>query len=105
MATRNLKGVSRPIGANEILIKPPHQGTDADGSSVVIVRDENPTRIDEVTSELIYLGWAEYGEDESAPVWKIRRIQLVGTVWEQKYVQGKQEYIFVWNDRSSYTYF
>jgi hypothetical protein len=101
---RNFGNKSRPVDAQINPLKIPHEGADAHGRVITLTRDETPTRIDEVTNELFYLGWAEYGSDESDPVWKIRRIQLVGTVWEQKYAGGEQEYRYAWSNRSMLNY-
>ena len=101
---RNTWNKQRPIGTNTHPAKFDTEGTDAHGREISLVRDENPIRIDCVTDELYYLGWAEYGSDEADPVWKIRRIQLVGTVWEQKYAFGNQFYRYVWSNRSMLPY-
>lgn len=101
---RNKTTVVRPIGTNTAPIKFDTEGTDANGREIVLARPEVPTRIDEVSDTLFYLGWAELATAEGDPLWKIRRIQLVGTVWEQKYVNGNEFYRNVWNDRASYIY-
>ena len=100
---RDKGNVVRPIGV-EIDFKSPTEGHDANGRPSQIVKDEFPTRIDEVSDTLFYLGWAELGSSESDPVWKIRRIQQVGTVWEQKYAYGNQFYRYKWSDRSVLPY-
>lgn len=95
---------SRPIGLNLGIYKPQTEGTDAHGRDIYLMRDDNPTRIDMVTDELIYLGWAEYGSSESDQVWKIRKIILQGTVWKQLYANGEQTFVNSWTDRSIYNY-
>jgi hypothetical protein len=102
---RNKATKLRPIGTNTAPIKFDTEGTDANGREIVLARPEVPTRIDEVSDTLFYLGWAELATPTSEPLWKIRRIQQVGTVWEQKYVNGEEFYRYVWDDRSSYDYF
>jgi len=87
----------------------PTEGTDAYGREAQVVKDEVTTRVDEVSKTLFYLGWAEYGMPEDEPFWKIRRIQQVGSVWEQKYaVDGydgpNQFYRFKWSRRYFLTY-
>lgn len=101
---RNKATKQRPIGTNTAPIKFDTEGTDANGREIVLARPEVPTRIDEVSDTLFYLGWAELATPEDEPLWKIRRIQQVGTVWEQKYVNGEEFYRYVWDDRASYTY-
>ena len=104
-ATGRITGTKfRAIGVNEVPIKFDTEGHDAHGREINLIRDDNPTRIDCVTDELYYLGWAEYGSDESEPVWKIRRIQKNGTIWEQKYAGGEQFFRYRWSNRSMLTY-
>jgi len=94
----------RPVGANTNPEKYSTEGTDAQGRYTVIVKDEIPTRIDEVSDTLFYLGWAEFGDDEDDPVWKIRRIQQIGNVWYQEYAYGGQWYRYKWTERSLLPY-
>lgn len=101
---RNKASKLRPIGTNTAPIKFDTEGTDANGREIVLARPEVPTRIDEVSDTLFYLGWAELSTPTSEPLWKIRRIQKVGTVWEQKYVNGDEFYRYVWDDRASLVY-
>lgn len=101
---RDKWNVVRPVGTNTNPAKFDTEGTDANGRTVVLSRPEVPTRIDEVSDTLFYLGWAELATPESDPLWKIRRIQQIGTVWEQKYVNGDEFYRYVWDDRASYVY-
>lgn len=94
----------RPAGLNMNPLKLSTEGTDAHGRETLIVKDENPTRIDMVNDNLYYLGWSEYGSDENESVWKIRKIELVGTVWKQLYANGEQFYRFKWSERSILNY-
>lgn len=95
---------SRPIGIQkEILV--PTEGHSAEGRSVIIARDEEATRIDEVSDTLFYIGYAELGTSEAANAWKIKRIQQVGNVWEQKYAGGDRFYRYRWTERSLLNYF
>ena len=105
MASGNNQGNRvRLIGIEINPLRSPTEGHSAEGRPSQIVKDEFATRIDEVSDTLYYLGWAELGADEGEKVWKIRRIQQVGTVWEQKYAFGTQFYRYVWDDRSIIPY-
>ena len=105
MANGSNKGnVVRPIGIELEPFRSPTEGHDANGRPSQIVKDEFPTRIDEVSDTLFYLGWAELGSDEADPVWKIRKITLSGTVWRQEYAFGNQFYRYVWNNRYDLPY-
>ena len=101
---RNKGNVVRPIGIDIDPFRSPTEGNTAEGRPSQIVKDEFPTRIDEVSNTLFYIGWAILGEEEDQPFWKIRRIQQVGSVWEQKYAFGNQFYRSKWTDRASLPY-
>ena len=101
---RNRFNKYRAIGTNTAPERYDTEGTDAHGRPTVIVKDESPTRIDEVNDFLYYLGWAEYGQEEDEPVWKIRRIQKIGNVWYQEYAYGGQWYRYKWTERSLLPY-
>jgi len=103
-SNKNFGNVCRPIGIEINPIKYPTEGTDANGRTTQIIKDEFPTRIDIVSDTLYYLGWAELGTSDSDNGWKIRRIQQVGSVWEQKYAYGNQFYRYKWSDRSLLSY-
>lgn len=67
--------------------------------------DREPTKIDEVSTTLYYVGWSlNNGDSDSSPLWKIKRIQQVGSVWEIKYADGNYDFDNVWSDRSSLVY-
>ena len=66
-----------PIGIEIDPLRSPTEGHDAHGRQSQIVKDEFPTRIDEVSKTLFYLGLAELGQTEDEPYWKIRRIQQI----------------------------
>ena len=85
------------------------EGSSAFGREVQLVKYETPTRIDEVSDTLYFLGWAEWGMPEDEPFWKIRRIQQISTDWEQKYAydgygaehegRGNEFFRFKWSER------
>ena len=58
-----------------------------------------------VGDTLIYRGEAAPGADESASVWRIKRIQFApdGDVTET-WADGVAEFAYVWTDRTSLTY-
>ena len=101
---KNKGNVVRPIGALVDPFRSPTEGHDANGRPSQIVKDEFPTRIDEVSTTLFYLGWAELNTVESEPSWKIRRIQQIGNVWFQEYSFGNQFYRYKWSQRANLPY-
>lgn len=100
---RNKWNKFRPIGVDETFLSD-NEGTDAQGRQSQVTRAEYPTRIDEVNSDLKYIGWAELGASEDSQRWKIRKIQRNGTVWSQKYAGGEEVYRYRWSDRSILSY-
>jgi hypothetical protein len=105
MATGTNKGNKfRPIGAEVNPFRSPTEGHDAAGRPSQIVKDEFPTRIDEVSDTLFYLGWAELNTPESDSFWKIRRIQQIGNVWYQEYASANQFYRNKWTERAILPY-
>ncbi len=62
------------------------------------------------TTNLVYVGFAKPGSLTSAPVWKIFFIEYSGTVpisitWPTGSDGGaSKDYVFIWDDRTSYTY-
>jgi hypothetical protein len=100
---RNQGNKTRPIGIQTIF-RSPTEGHDAYGRDSHVVKDEFPTRIDEVSKTLFYLGWAILNEGEDEPCWKIRRIQQMGDVWYQEYAYANQFYRYKWTERSFLPY-
>ena len=65
----------------------------------------SPQRVDEVSATLVYVGYAQVSSpDGSLAVWKIKKIERVGTVWEIRYADGDELYDNIWNNRFSINY-
>lgn len=62
------------------------------------------TRIDEVSATLTYIGEAPTGASSNSPVWRISRIQTLGTETTIQYANGNTNWNSVWDDRASLTY-
>lgn len=65
---------------------------------------ELTTLVDEVNSNLTYLGIGKLGTANSDAKWQIRRIQKVGAVTSIQYADGNRRFDNVWDDRASLTY-
>lgn len=65
---------------------------------------ELTTLVDEVNSNLTYLGVAKLGTAGSDAKWQIRRIQKVSSVTSIQYADGNRRFDNVWDDRASLTY-
>jgi len=64
-----------------------------------------PQLIDEVSNTLTYVGYAlTVGADQGSAVWKIKKIEQIGTVWYVQYANGDDQYINIWNNRSILNY-
>lgn len=61
-------------------------------------------RIDEVSSTLTYVGEAPTGASPSQAVWRIYKIETVGTETSIKYAGGNTNWNSVWDNRASLTY-
>lgn len=62
------------------------------------------TRIDESTSELIYIGKATVGSLENNAVWKIERIDYLNSVMRTMLADGDAEFNNVWSNRGLLSY-
>lgn len=93
-----------PAGFDNTLYRKAVQNKDSYGNDKIIVKRDVPTRIDIVDENNVYLGWAEYGADESKPVWRIKNIKNNNGIWSEKYADGDELYDNVWNNRSILNY-
>lgn len=62
------------------------------------------SKTDEVSSTLLYSAVAAPGSATDQPVWKIWRVQLVGTVMTTSWAGGSTDFDQVWDNRASLTY-
>jgi hypothetical protein len=68
--------------------------------------------VDEPSADLIYCGTAAPGSDPAQPIWRIKRITIVGTltITEWAYLPDKDEtdkiagFDHIWNNRAALTY-
>lgn len=75
------------------------------GTFVPLKLDTKETiRIDEVSSTLVYVGYAVDSVDPADSVWKIARISTSGSETKLEYAGGSSSYAFVWNNRGILTY-
>ena len=54
----------------------------------------------------IYIGWTDPGQPTSAARWKIQKLTYDGSgnVTDVKWANGVPNFIFVWDNRTTYTY-
>lgn len=65
---------------------------------------EETLNVDEVSSNLIYIGNAPTGTENSSPNWKISRVSISGGNITVQFAEGKSTYEFIWNNRASLNY-
>lgn len=80
------------------------QYTDAEGRIVQISATEEPLRIDEVSANVTYIGYAQLGTPTSISKWKIKKIEVIGTETIISYAGGKETFEVKWDDRASLSY-
>ena len=61
-------------------------------------------KVDEVNSNLTYIGFALDNVSTSSPVWKILRVVKVGTVTSLEYAGGESSYSNIWENRGALVY-
>lgn len=60
--------------------------------------------VDEASPTVTYVGEAAIGTPETAPNWRIKKLEQVGSQLKIKFAEGSSNWNAVWNDRSSLTY-
>ena len=60
--------------------------------------------VDDNTTTVTYVGEAPSGSSESSPVWRIKRLEIVGTVLKITWADGNQFFDNTWSGRTGLTY-
>lgn len=61
-------------------------------------------RVDDASSTITYVGEAPHSSNESDAVWRIKKLETVGTVLKVTWADGNSSFDNVWADRASLTY-
>lgn len=61
-------------------------------------------RVDDASTTITYVGEAPLNSLESSAVWRIKKLETIGTVFKVTWANGSQAFNNVWDDRSSLTY-
>ncbi len=61
-------------------------------------------RVDDASASVTYVGEASLGASETAPIWRIKKLETVGSVFKITWADGNQAFDNTWSDRSSLTY-
>lgn len=73
-------------------------------SEVRTEADRNPAPLVDTTGGITYTGDAPLGTPEDAPLWRIRRTRVVGTVTRTEYAGGNMRFENAWSSRATLTY-
>lgn len=73
-------------------------------SSVTTFDSTYSIRVDDASSTETYVGEASIGSDESANVWRIKKLVTSGTILYIKWADGNQSFDNAWSNRASLTY-
>lgn len=60
--------------------------------------------VDDNTTTVTYVGEAPSASLESSPVWRIKKLETIGTVLKITWADGNQFFDNVWNDRMGLSY-
>lgn len=77
---------------------------DSSGRVLTATSAEEASRIDEPSSSITYLGYARQGAATSQPIWKIKKIEVVGTETIVSYAGDGKQHNQIWDDRAILTY-
>lgn len=61
-------------------------------------------RVDFISDDVAYVGYAEPGSLTSSPAWRIKKVTFAGDDVTIQWADGTDDYIKVWDNRSSYAY-
>ena len=73
-------------------------------SNVTSVDSYFSIRLDQISDTLLYIGEGNLGADETAPVWSIKKMEQIGSIWKLTYADGNQNKDNVWSDRLTLSY-
>jgi len=67
--------------------------------------NENFTiKVDEVSDSLTYVGRAARNSATDKPVWQLMKVTETGTITDVQWAEGRDDFKFTWDDRTSYSY-
>lgn len=73
-------------------------------SSVTSIDTTYSLRLDEPSSTELYVGEASIGANESAPVWRIKKLVTVGMTISILWADGNQFFDNIWDNRLLLSY-
>ena len=73
-------------------------------SSVVSIDTIYTIRVDDASSTVTYVGEAAINSSDSLPVWRIKKLESLGTILAIRWADGNQNFDNIWDNRVSLTY-
>ena len=73
-------------------------------ADVVRLEASFAVRVDDVSSTITYVGEAPIRSPNTAPVWRIKKLETLGSVFSITWADGNMSFDNVWNDRASLSY-
>jgi hypothetical protein len=73
-------------------------------SSTYSVDTTYSIRVDDASSTVTYVGEAPIKSPDAAPVWRIKKLETLGTVLSITWADGNQSFDNVWSDRLTLSY-
>ncbi len=61
-------------------------------------------RVDDASTTVTYVGQAPLGASESSPVWRIKKLETIGSVFKITWADGNQVFDNIWDNRALLTY-
>lgn len=99
------KATTTTVGAKQALdVNVADITLDKANDSIATESFEQSTRVDEASSTVTYFGFATVGSSEASSVWKIKKLEVSGSITSLKYADGNTNYDNSWSNRASLTY-
>ena len=73
-------------------------------SSVVSFDTTYAIRVDDASPTVTYVGEAAIKSSEAAPVWRIKKLETVGSVFSITWADGTMSFNNVWDNRAALSY-
>ncbi len=73
-------------------------------SNYPLIHTEPHMVVDEVSANEFYVGTSTDFKMTNKSFWKIKRIWKIGTIWNIGYPNGDQKPVYIWDNRTGYSY-
>ena len=73
-------------------------------SSVTSIDTIYSIRVDDATATVTYVGEAVIGSTEASSVWRIKKLETIGSILYITWADGNQSFDNIWDNRASLSY-